>query len=470
MSNKTQNSPKLSPFFAALLLSACLMQSGGAEPLSVESRNQAILLARDGKALYDGGQYQSAISKFEEALKIGDPEDPFTRLYLSMSLFQSGKTKEAVECLEKSKSPASDDSVAWYNQGVTFGMFGSFDKALEKLNYFVDHFPSDSRISEVKGLIVAFQKGKASQDKQGPTADINDYFQAAVRDGATRWADDAIPVKVFLSSGKRLPGFVPEFENAVKEAFSDWTRASGGRITFEYVSSPKNCQIDVQWTDDPAVLKNAAEAGHCQVSGNEKGSSRADVTLLIKNRTNGAIVSVPKMKYTARHEIGHALGIAGHSTNVRDIMFLGTVNDNVPDQISDRDANTIKRIYATSPDALFSSDENAWVACTNKGVEEINGGRPAAAIPLLEKGIELAPAEKKTYVKGVLGLAHLNNALKCIRSRLLDDAKTNLDTAVELLTLAQDKKNLAKCKQAYKLLEDTSLPSSQGPPAFQLSH
>jgi predicted Zn-dependent protease len=52
----------------------------------------------------------------------------------------------------------------------------------------------------------------------------------------------------------------------------------------------------------------------------------------------------PYTQATARHELGHALGIWGHSSAETDVMYFSQVR--TPPAISRRDINTLKRLYA----------------------------------------------------------------------------------------------------------------------------
>jgi predicted Zn-dependent protease len=45
----------------------------------------------------------------------------------------------------------------------------------------------------------------------------------------------------------------------------------------------------------------------------------------------------------ARHELGHAIGLWGHSPNPEDIMYFSTVKN--PPLISSRDLQTLYRVY-----------------------------------------------------------------------------------------------------------------------------
>lgn len=424
-------------------------------PVNDESRIKAYQIGRSGTELFKSGQYEAACEKFKEALQI-DPAETNSRINLTMSLFRLGKTADALAVLDSAIPPADNNATYWFNVGVTYGMLGSFPKALKNLNYFVEHFPRDDRVKEAAGLVESFTKANSAGQTNNAASSDDDrnYFAVSCKDGTTRWTDKSMPLPVYISSERKLKGFNPEFADIVKGAFEDWSTASGGIVSFKFVHSPKDALINVTWTDNPAMLANPAEAGHCKVSGNEKGSSTADIILLIVNRLDGSVVPPAKLRYTASHEIGHALGIAGHSLNARDVMFLGAIDNNFPAKISDRDIATLKKIYETPPDQLFSmSQQNAWVSAANKGVAAINSRNASGAIALLEESLSLAPSDKKDYVKGLMGLAYYNHAVALINRKELDEARQMLDKANEYLQFSEDKKTQARAKQAYKLID-----------------
>ena len=49
------------------------------------------------------------------------------------------------------------------------------------------------------------------------------------------------------------------------------------------------------------------------------------------------------IKAATRHELGHALGIWGHSNNKEDVLYFSQVSN--PPSISQRDINTLKKVY-----------------------------------------------------------------------------------------------------------------------------
>ena len=76
---------------------------------------------------------------------------------------------------------------------------------------------------------------------------------------------------------------------------------------------------------------------------------KAEIILLDKDK-KGAPLSKDNMYRLALHEIGHSLGIVGHSPNFSDVMSLRDIRDE--SKITARDVNTLKLIYSNSPDNL----------------------------------------------------------------------------------------------------------------------
>ena len=68
--------------------------------------------------------------------------------------------------------------------------------------------------------------------------------------------------------------------------------------------------------------------------------------ILITGRWNGGRVADLQDVYeTVLHEMGHALGLAGHSPDARDIMF-SSFTTRVVDGLSERDRATLAELYA----------------------------------------------------------------------------------------------------------------------------
>lgn len=69
---------------------------------------------------------------------------------------------------------------------------------------------------------------------------------------------------------------------------------------------------------------------------------RADIN--ISTRTGGRAISKDEIKKTALHEIGHALGMNGHSSNSADIMYAA-ISPKQTSYLNGRDRATINRLY-----------------------------------------------------------------------------------------------------------------------------
>ncbi len=80
----------------------------------------------------------------------------------------------------------------------------------------------------------------------------------------------------------------------------------------------------------------------------EEYIANAKVRICTIDRETGKPLSEDDMKKTSLHELGHALGLRGHSSNNHDIMFY-SVSPTVWPVLSKRDKATLFRLYETYP-------------------------------------------------------------------------------------------------------------------------
>ena len=130
-----------------------------------------------------------------------------------------------------------------------------------------------------------------------------------------------------------------------QQAASQWSDAAGGKISFVYITSPVNPCVSVRWVKDHPFGEAPPTIGITKLDlaiiNNVQYIQSVRMELAVDG-SNGQPMSDSIMKLLSLHELGHAIGIWGHSDNPNDIMF-----DTLDAQtgLSARDINTINRLY-----------------------------------------------------------------------------------------------------------------------------
>jgi hypothetical protein len=132
----------------------------------------------------------------------------------------------------------------------------------------------------------------------------------------------------------------------VYDAFDTWNRISGDLVRFQYVAKLDDSQIDINWR-----RVDRKSLGHCEYMVNDQSLIySAEIKIGISDGLlHAAYNSMDEVKHTILHEIGHAIGLLGHSDHPDDIMY-------VPHQygvtsLSVRDVETLRTLY-TLPTAF----------------------------------------------------------------------------------------------------------------------
>lgn len=128
----------------------------------------------------------------------------------------------------------------------------------------------------------------------------------------------------------------------VMEAFREWERETSYAVNFRKVNRPQYADIKVYFVDK--LPQNILG-----VTTNRKGYANGKIVLksskirILDKAPSGEFRSKQQIYPVILHEIGHAIGLEGHSNNKNDILYHNT--DYYKQSLSDRDVETIKTIY-----------------------------------------------------------------------------------------------------------------------------
>lgn len=143
--------------------------------------------------------------------------------------------------------------------------------------------------------------------------------------------------------------------DTVRKAFKDWSRASNNKIVFEELSNNDAADISIYLTDGAITENNDFNAaGYANPIIKDSDLQKVDVTLKTGNNKNH-FYDINNFETLAKHYIGHALGIWGHSADENDLMFHKNeyIDSIKPNQIiTKRDENTLTLLYNIVPDAI----------------------------------------------------------------------------------------------------------------------
>ena len=199
---------------------------------------------------------------------------------------------------------------------------------------------------EVPQTLEADRTNGAPEDPEA-----GDYLhQVAVRDSVSdtyllHWPERKMPLAIYLPPPPE--GLFPDPERThaeVRRGVLDWTDvAAPGLPSFRFVESHGEADIPIIWAEEPTGDWYIA---YCSVQVNLR-QKRLDVEqVLVTGRWGDGHVAEPSEIYeTVLHEMGHALGLLGHSDDPGDIMCPGSSRV-AGKGLSARDSNTLRELYA----------------------------------------------------------------------------------------------------------------------------
>lgn len=166
-----------------------------------------------------------------------------------------------------------------------------------------------------------------------------------------RW--NVRPIKVYIPGDSYS-------SQIMKNAFLQWQTRTNSAVWFNFIGSDKqeNADITVHFVDTNTKCGSLSAIGCTHYKVNADGfyvhndiyiASRTVMQLVGDDGTVARKTTAipPEQVYRVMlHEIGHAIGIAQHSTNPNSIMYKYSINDeNIPQRLKDDDLSFVYNVY-----------------------------------------------------------------------------------------------------------------------------
>lgn len=190
-----------------------------------------------------------------------------------------------------------------------------------------------------------------------------------------RWDVTRFPLTVYVQPPELDPALQDEF-NASKEpnafteaawrALESWQRSLGGVVTFRRVRSDQHADLRILLVGQvgPApevgvqVLGTTPMRDACKVTGRSLWPDRLEVAFEVPEiriyvADDHGLLPVDQVGRNVLHEIGHALGMRGHSPIPADLMYE-VARDRRVDRLSVEDVNSFRALYRLPNGTIYA--------------------------------------------------------------------------------------------------------------------
>jgi predicted Zn-dependent protease len=322
-----------------------------ARSVAADSPNDSLANDRAAYDLFQQGRHSLAsgqVDRAAESLKKScelNPASAEAQSNYGIALSALGQKDEAIAHMKKATEIEPKKGVLWMNLGIGYQSKGDLALAAGAFEQYLKLSPTATSGAKIRAWLDHYKKGEITATDH---ATGNDYVSSVIKPQKMTWNVDRMPIKVFVASGTETPGFKPEYADLVAPACNDWASPLQGKISFKFVNDRKNADITVDWAHDMTKAVDCEEGGQARYFGQAGHLTHVDIMLLTIDPSPTVKLTAARVSWILHHEIGHALGLVGHSPDPDDIMYYNcspTVMAKYA-ELSKRDQNTIAKLYS----------------------------------------------------------------------------------------------------------------------------
>ncbi len=225
--------------------------------------------------------------------------------------------------------------------------------------------------------------------------------------GSLRFPKKRLPIAVYIDETAGDTGYLPQYKELLMSCFMQWQAALKDKVpelSFVFVDASKKDQAAIlcTWTKNRQSMTSDKEDGRANLVIDEEGIKSVTLTLLTLAPPGTKELSPNYLSRVALHEIGHALGLSGHSPDPADIMFGSITVSDRPVALSSRDIATLSLLYSgldkdkapvvVNPETMAQTAGGRALMLSNESNLAMKAGRFDEALKKMEEAYKLDPS------------------------------------------------------------------------------
>jgi predicted Zn-dependent protease len=310
--------------------------------------NEVYRICHEAEKYLKSHNWTQAHNLYSRAISLDPNSNSATTHYnFAVACQNNGDFDEAAHHYKVALKYKPEMITAIMNLGSVYQMEGNVPKAIAWLNRYLDVDPNSAKSDEARSMIEFLE---AHAQLGSGDSDAPDYLvDASAVSGVTKWADDRMLLKIYIEKKSSVSGFRKAYPKIFSQCIEEWINAAGGKLAWTETNNRELADITCDWQTLAEEKSSRAEGGVTKSSTIKAADGRntmahADITIFTKT-LSGMNKSDDEIRLTCLHEVGHSLGLIGHSSSNRDIIFFSTA----PTQqstLSERDRRTIAQLYS----------------------------------------------------------------------------------------------------------------------------